>query len=106
MVQPLDLNQLKEKVAYLIEGVKVDAIAVSFLHSYANSEHEIEARDFIVGVYPEIPGSVGSEIAREYVSTKEPALQYWMDTLNRCLVDTRSTCRAGWNKTAFKVRSM
>tara|TARA_Y100000780_G_scaffold56176_2_gene48549 strand:+ start:207 stop:2249 length:2043 start_codon:yes stop_codon:yes gene_type:complete len=66
VVQDLDVDQLKEKLIYLAEEIHVDAIAVSFLHSYANSIHEIQARDFIAQLYPKIPVSVGSEIAREY----------------------------------------
>jgi N-methylhydantoinase A len=107
VVQPLDLNQLKEKVAYLVKQVKVDAIAVSFLHSYANSEHEIEARDFIAKLYPEIPVSVGSEIAREYREYERTSTAvldgYIKPVLGRYLLDLQGGLEQNDFQGAFHV---
>ncbi|MBO68658.1 MAG: methylhydantoinase [Acidiferrobacteraceae bacterium] len=107
VVEPLDLDQLKEKLKYLVDEVGVDAIAVSFLHSYANSEHEIEARDFITKLYPEIPVSVGSEIAREYREYERTSTAvldgYIKPVLGRYLLDLQGGLEQNDFQGAFHV---
>ena len=66
IIEELDENDLIEKVTFLVENNNVESIAISFLHSYINPKHEIDAREYILKLYPEIPVSIGSEIAREY----------------------------------------
>jgi N-methylhydantoinase A len=51
---PIDLEQVKEKARYLVEEIGVDALAVCFLWSHANGEHEIAARDAINELYPDL----------------------------------------------------
>ena len=107
VIIPLNLDQLKAKVAYLVEEIKVDAIAISFLHSYANSSHEIEARDFISKLHPEIPVSVGSEIAREYREYERTSTAvldgYIKPVLGQYLLDLQGGLEKDEFKGAFHV---
>lgn len=43
----------------------VDTIAVCFIHSYANPAHEIEVREMIRDLWPEVYVSMSHEVARE-----------------------------------------
>ena len=65
IIEDLDEKDLIEKVKLLIKN-NSESIAVSFLHSYLNPKHEIDARKYILNLYPEISVSISSEIAREY----------------------------------------
>ena len=44
-VEPLAMDDL-EAAAHAIEGAGIEAVAICFLHSYANPAHERQARDF------------------------------------------------------------
>ena len=48
----------------LDEGV--EAIAICFLHSYANPDHECRAADIVQRALPNIPVSISSDILPEY----------------------------------------
>jgi len=57
------------KAAETIKRLGIRAVAVCFLHSYANPEHERRARDIILEVHPEAMISLSSEVLpvfREY----------------------------------------
>lgn len=65
IITPLDEIQLKNVVKELIdEGV--EAIAVSYLHSYVNPIHEIRTKEMIEEIAPHIYVSISSEITREW----------------------------------------
>jgi len=49
----------------LVETHGVDAIAVSFMHSYRCPDHEIAAGRVIGGLYPDLPVSLSAEVAPE-----------------------------------------
>jgi N-methylhydantoinase A len=51
---PLDVGQVRGGMRHLVEDVKVDAIAVCFLWSHANDEHERQAEAVIHELYPEL----------------------------------------------------
>jgi N-methylhydantoinase A len=51
---PLDVEQVKAQAKYLVEEIGVDALSICFLWSHANSAHEIQARDAIKKIYPDI----------------------------------------------------
>ena len=53
----------------MVEKEKCEVFVVCFLHSYANPEHEIKAKDFLQKTYSDIPITISSEILprkREY----------------------------------------
>jgi N-methylhydantoinase A len=51
---PMDTEQVKAQAKYLVEEIGVDALAVCFLWSHANSEHELEAERAIKELYPDM----------------------------------------------------
>lgn len=64
-VTPLDLAELDRQVDELV-AAGIEAIAVCFLHSYANGTHEEMAARRIRARHPGIALSVSSELVREW----------------------------------------
>jgi N-methylhydantoinase A len=64
-IAPLDVEGLEREVAALV-GDGAQAIAVCFLHAYANPKHEREAAEEIERRHPGLPVTVSSEIASEW----------------------------------------
>lgn len=65
---PLDLSAVRQAATELIEA-KCEAIAVSLLHSYANPAHELQVRECIAEIDPNLPVELSHEVwpqAREY----------------------------------------
>jgi len=62
---PLDLTPLAGIVAdFKAEGVQ--AVAISFLHAYADPSHEIAALAALRRLWPEVPAVAAHQIAREW----------------------------------------
>ena len=71
VVAPLDARNLDGAIATLKAG-DYEAVAIAFLHAYANPDHEIEARQRIQEALPHIAVSVSHEVSpkfREYERT-------------------------------------
>jgi N-methylhydantoinase A len=51
---PLNTEQLRREVRHLVDDLDVQAIAVCFLESFVNPQHEIEAEQVIREMYPDI----------------------------------------------------
>ena len=51
---PLDVEAVKTQARYLVEEIGVDALAVCFLWSHANAEHELDAERAIKELYPDM----------------------------------------------------
>lgn len=65
---PLDGTVVKQLAAELSDA-GVEAVAVCFLHSHVNSEHELQAREIIQGAAPGLRVALSSEVnpeIREY----------------------------------------
>jgi N-methylhydantoinase A len=62
---PLREDEVRE-IAAEFRTMGIGAIAISFIHSYRNPEHEQRARDLILEVYPECFVSISSDVIREY----------------------------------------
>ncbi len=62
---PLDESAARE-VARTIAGRGYQAVAVAFLHAYANPAHEERMRDILVEEAPDLVVSLSSELSREY----------------------------------------
>ena len=58
-------DQARE-VARKIKQHGVDSVAVCFLHSYANSAHELAMREVMQEIAPEISVTLSNELSREY----------------------------------------
>ncbi len=64
-IAPLDLASLAREVDALVAD-GVEAIAVCFLHAYANPKHEREAAEVIARRAPDLPVTLSSAIAAEW----------------------------------------
>ncbi len=61
---PFDESSLQSLVPTLQQN-GVEAVAISFLHSYINPAHEERARDAIASLLPNLAISISSEVCRE-----------------------------------------
>jgi len=61
---PLDEKQVLAAARKLV-GMGCEAIAVAFMHSYANPSHERRAAEIIRSAFPEISVSISSEVVAE-----------------------------------------
>jgi len=100
----LDLNEdsVRELVSEL-KRLKVEAVAVGFMHSYANPEHERRVREILTASMPDVPVSISSEVCpeiREYdrISTAvsnayvQPLMERYLTRLESGLQDRRFNC--------------
>ena len=65
VLRPLDDGEL-ETVARRLEREKIDAVAILFLHSYRNPDHEIRAREFFARRLPGVFVTASHELSQEY----------------------------------------
>jgi len=63
--RPLDVEAARA-VAATVADRGYDSVAVAFLHSYANPEHELQMRDILAEVAPDVVVSLSHELSREY----------------------------------------
>lgn len=80
VITPLDVSDVDKAVAYLKQE-KVEAIAVCYLHSYANDKHERETVERIKELWPEIFVTSSVDITkewREYERTSTVALNSYV----------------------------
>jgi N-methylhydantoinase A len=89
VLQPLDKDELRDAVRQLLnEGV--ESIALCFLHSYANPQHEIEAGRVIREAAPHIPVTLSHEITgewREYERTSTAVLNSYVLPIAHAYLD-------------------
>jgi N-methylhydantoinase A len=86
IVEPLDMAAAEEAVRYLVETRKVEAIAVSFLWSFFNPQHERAVRDLIQRIAPEVYVTLSSEIAPvlgEYERTSTAVINAYAGRVTR-----------------------
>src|ERR1019366_358029 len=72
IVIPINLDQVKAEVRRLVEDEGVEAIAVSFVWSFANRTHEDQPVAAVAELYPDLPvvsGAVLHPAIREYERT-------------------------------------
>jgi N-methylhydantoinase A len=97
VVTPLDLNDVDREVDALVAS-GAEAIAVVFLHAYANPGHEAAAKARIRERHPELPVTASHELAaewREYERTSttvlnafiQPIVQDYLGALTGRLVE-------------------
>ncbi len=61
----LDENQVRQAVESLVER-GIEALAIGFLNSYVNPDHERRVRDIARELYPDLSVSISSDIGQEY----------------------------------------
>ena len=64
VLEPLDEGSLDDAMSVLA-ATGVDAVAIGFLHAYANPEHEHRARDRLAERHPDLAVTISSEVAPE-----------------------------------------
>lgn len=80
VLTPLDKEQIKEVVEYF-KRENVEAIAVAYLHSYVNPDHEKKTVEMIKELWPEVAVSASYEVTkewREYERTNTVALNAYV----------------------------
>ncbi|MEA3539153.1 MAG: hydantoinase/oxoprolinase family protein [Pseudomonadota bacterium] len=101
VLTPIDLEAVDTQVDLLLAR-GAEAIAICFLHAYAQPAHEIAARQRILARHPHLPISVSHEIAsewREYERTSttvlnafiQPTVQTYLTNLETKLKDANYT---------------
>jgi len=66
VVEDLDEDAVREAGRILVEEQGLRSIAVCYLHSYANPEHERRTARILREAYPDVSVSVSTDITREY----------------------------------------
>lgn len=83
-----------ERLAGELAEAGVEAVAISFLHSFTNPEHERRARDALLRVLPGLRVSLSSEVVpelREYERTSTTVANVYVQALiGRYLTDLRA----------------
>ncbi|MBM3345083.1 MAG: hydantoinase/oxoprolinase family protein [Betaproteobacteria bacterium] len=72
VLTPIDPDDVLEHTRALVEQDRIESLAVCFLHSYLNPEHERAAKQAIARTFPDLPVSISSEVTpsvREYERT-------------------------------------
>jgi N-methylhydantoinase A len=64
--QPLDENTLTAAADRIEKAGGVEAIAVLFLHSYRNADHERRAKEYLERRFPNAFVTISSELSQEY----------------------------------------
>ncbi len=93
---PLDEPAVLKAARSLVHDGGVEALAIAFLHSYANPSHEIRARDLVPEVFPDLLITLSAEVAPEigeYERTStaclnayvQPIVHGYLDRLERDL---------------------
>ena len=85
----LDMGSLEEAARALVDS-GVASIAVSFLHSYMNDEHEVAVEQFLRDRYPEMFVSLSSRVAREireYERTSTTVANAYVQPLTQLYLD-------------------
>lgn len=58
----IDKQEVRKTLTELVNGEKIESVAVCFLHSYANPSHEKEVEKIILSEYPELVVSISSSV--------------------------------------------
>ena len=94
-LEPLDEGDVRKAVEYLLEQ-GIQAVAVCFLHSYANPEHERRCGEIIRATAPSLATTLSCQITREWREYERtntcvlnsyvlPASRHYLDSLERQL---------------------
>ena len=86
---PLNGHDVR-RAAETLKGEGVQAIAVCFLHSYANPAHEIECGKILYEIVPDIPLTLSHQITqewREYERTSTAVLNSYVHPIARDYLD-------------------
>ncbi|MDF1790540.1 MAG: hydantoinase B/oxoprolinase family protein [Thalassobaculaceae bacterium] len=83
VVTPLDLDAVRVSVRHLVEA-GIGALAVCFLHAYANPVHERAVRDMVRAEFPDLSVSISSDVhpqIKEYERSSTTAANAYVQPL-------------------------
>ena len=89
IVTPLDVNSIR-KVIHELHNQKLESLAIVFLHSFRNPEHELKTQSILTKELPEISISISSEVApeiREYERMSTTVANAYVKPLTRKYID-------------------
>lgn len=93
-MEPLDEDGVVAATQSLVDEHDVESIAVCFLHSYQNAEHEQRAAEIINDAYPGVTVSLSSDISgelREYERTATTVMDAYIKPIFDSYVDKLSS---------------
>lgn len=99
VITPLTMKDIGKAVEYFKEE-QVEAVAVCFLHSYVNAEHELKAATIIEDLWPEASVSISSDITkewREYERTNTTVLNAYVKPTANSYIDNLSNKLSEFN---------
>jgi N-methylhydantoinase A len=103
---PLDEDAVRAAARKFRAG-EITSIAVSFLHSYANSDHEDRAKELVLEEYPNAQVSISSEVLavfREYERTMTTVLNaYVMPRVSHYISNLERSLRANAVDSSFSI---
>ena len=103
---PLDEEEVRA-AARKFRAAGITSIALSFLHSYANPDHETRARDLILEEYPNAKVSISSEVLavfREYERTITTVLNaYVMPLVSNYIGNLERSLKANAIDASFSI---
>jgi len=102
VIVPLALDDLRPIIARCA-AEKIEAIAVLFLHSYANPEHEILCAGILADALPEVTVCASHSVSRQWREYErsntavlnayvQPIIQYYFERLEEALMKRGLTC--------------
>ena len=106
---PIDLDGTLKAIQELID-LKVESIAVSFLHAYRNADHEQQAAKLIHELAPDMDVSLSSEVApdiREYERTSTTVANAYTRPIVRGYLRriSQSLAQIGYPNTLYLMQS-
>jgi N-methylhydantoinase A len=107
---PLDEDAVADAAETLLEDRGVESLAVCFLHSYANPDHERRAASVVEEAYPDATVSISSDITseyREYERTSTTVLDAYIKPIFESYVDRLGSklAEGGFDGEFFVTRS-
>jgi len=87
---PLDEGAVEEAARSIVADYDAESLAICFLHSYQNEDHERRAAEIVRETYPELTISVSSDISgelREYERTATTVLDAYIKPIFDSYVD-------------------
>ncbi|WP_432354171.1 hydantoinase/oxoprolinase family protein [Sporosarcina sp. A2] len=93
VLTPLEIEDVKACVDYF-KKEKVEAIAVSYLHAYANPIHEQQTAELIQQLWPEVKVTISSDIVqewREYERTNTTVLNAYVQPVAQSYINRLET---------------
>ena len=106
---PLDEDRVRASAEALRDGGEVGAIAVSYLFSFMNPEHERRTAEIVQEVWPEARISLSSDVLprwREYERTSTTVIDAYLKPLMRDYMrNLERDCEAGGIRQVLVLRS-